>query len=164
SADGGALELVRIEGPAQADEAAWRRFGLDASAPLAAAVREGSALFLASPAEIAARFPPAEGSSSEPPIAALAALPLALAGRAIGAVRSLRIARGSDEWLSAAAADELLLVAREATSSAVRDGGARAVDVRLSVAGRRSVLEIRAYGGGLDSSSRPDGLASLRRR
>jgi len=79
---------------------------------------------------------------------------------------SLRIAPGGDERLTAAAADELLLVAREATSNAVRDSGARAVDLRLSVSGRWSVLEMRDDGRGVDRSSRRDerGLATLRRR
>src|SRR5205823_13906610 len=75
----GALEPVRIE-------AEPRRVDVEAPALLAVAVHDREPVFLASPAEIAARFPTAGPTRPGPASAALAALPLALAGRVIGAL------------------------------------------------------------------------------
>ena len=84
SEDGTTLEVCRAIGyPAEVVES-WRRFPIDADVPLAEAVRTAELVLLESAAQKKDRYP--NLASTESTSAALAAIPLLLDGRAIGAL------------------------------------------------------------------------------
>ncbi|MET0400311.1 MAG: PAS domain S-box protein [Longimicrobiaceae bacterium] len=79
----GELEVVRAVGLPQEMLDAWRRFPLNADAPLAEAVRAGEPVLLTSRDEMAARYP---GVAAILRHQAWAAVPLLWGGRALGAI------------------------------------------------------------------------------
>ncbi len=85
SDDGGWLEIARTHGYPPESLEAWWRFSVEAPVPLAEAVRSGEPVLIESRRARDARFPAlAEGLRVDD--GALVAIPLQLAGRAIGAL------------------------------------------------------------------------------
>jgi PAS domain S-box-containing protein len=81
--DGASLEIARAVGYPPATIDAWRHVQLDASAPLAEAVVKREAVWVESRAELQARYP-AVAAQADDDHRALACLPLAADGRALG--------------------------------------------------------------------------------
>jgi PAS domain S-box-containing protein len=134
----GALELVASMSPAAAGHRPPRRIALDAPLPVAAAAREGAAIWLDTLDDVAARFPEAAGVAPHAPgVAAIAALPLRMGGELLGAVAFGFEAHGpfpaEERDLLAAAAEQSALALDRARlldrERAARDAQARSAAV-----------------------------------
>jgi PAS domain S-box-containing protein len=82
--DGAHLEIVHGIGYSAEVLAIWQRVSLDASIPLADAVRSGDTLLLESPEALAAHYPQLAAMPDSTGTTGIAAIPLGVNGRAIG--------------------------------------------------------------------------------
>jgi signal transduction histidine kinase/ActR/RegA family two-component response regulator len=85
--DGHTLEIVGSRGLAEGASEAWLRIPLDAALPLAEAARTGEPVWINEPAEYLARYPE-DAAATLSPLGneAIAALPLRVEGRILGAL------------------------------------------------------------------------------
>lgn len=102
--DASTLRLVASEGLADAQRVALARIGVDAAVPIAEAFRAGEAVWIASPDELAARFPAVAAHPGIPQANAFVALPLG-AGDALQGVVAMAF---EEKRRFSAAARELL--------------------------------------------------------
>jgi PAS domain S-box-containing protein len=86
SNDGAAFEVAAIVGVSEEMAAKWRRYPADPGYVSTQAVRTGEAIFLRDPDELRERFPKLADSARENGFAAIAVLPLAVAGTTVGAL------------------------------------------------------------------------------
>ena len=84
--DGASLEIVQATGYEPAVVAAFRRMPLSAPLPLCDAVRAGATVWMPTPAERDARYPHLAGLRRPGYGGAIAAVPLAVEGRVLGAL------------------------------------------------------------------------------
>jgi signal transduction histidine kinase/ActR/RegA family two-component response regulator len=85
--DGRTLEVVGSRGLAEGVGEAWLRIPLDAPLPLAEAARTGEPVWINQPAEYLARYPATDNAALSPlGNEAIAALPLRVEGRVLGAL------------------------------------------------------------------------------
>jgi PAS domain S-box-containing protein len=80
------LEIVQAHGYADTLTDAWRRFPLAAALPLSDAVREQTAIFSTSRADLEARYPEMFRTGPIHPVKASVSLPLTARGQAIGGI------------------------------------------------------------------------------
>ena len=78
------IELAGTAGHSAEGLEGWERFSLDADLPMSVAIRDNVPIWTATPEELVERFPPLKGAAVR--FAALGVIPLALEGRAFGAL------------------------------------------------------------------------------